>query len=82
MQLDIYPAAAKFIADLEPKRYKQVLSKILALLKEPKPQDCEELKVYSFMRVDVGEYRVIYTVANEVITVVIVGKRNERRRSL
>lgn len=77
MQLDIYPDVAKFIGDLEPKRFKQVLSKILALLKEPRPQDSEELKGYSFLRVDVGEYRIIYTHTEEVVTIVIVGKRND-----
>ena len=77
MQLDIFPDAAKFVADLDPKRYKQVLSKILALLKDPKPQDSAELKGYPFTRVDVGEFRIIYYCSDEVVTFVIVGKRND-----
>jgi mRNA interferase RelE/StbE len=77
MQLDIYPDVAKFISDLEPKRYKQVVSKILALLKDPKPQDSEELRGYSFLRVDIGEYRIIYLHTDQIVTVVIAGKRND-----
>ena len=77
MQLAIYPDAAKFISELEPKRFKQIVSKILSLLKEPKPRDSQELKGYSFHRVDSGVYRVIYAFTEEVVTVVIVGKRND-----
>jgi mRNA interferase RelE/StbE len=77
MQLDIYPDAAKFVDDLDPKRFKQVLSKILALLNDPEPQDSRKLTGYSLYRVDSGEYRIIYTRTNELITVVIVGKRND-----
>jgi mRNA interferase RelE/StbE len=77
MQLDIHPDAAKFVGDLDPKRFKQVLSKILALLKDPEPQDSQKLRGYSFYRVDSGEYRIIYARTDEVITILIVGKRND-----
>lgn len=77
MQLDIYPDVAKFVADLEPKRFKQVLSKILSLLKDPRPQDSQELKGYSFHRVDIGEYRIIYSYTDEIVTIILVGKRND-----
>jgi len=77
MQLDVYPAPSKFIRDLEPKRYKQVVSKVLSLLNNPKPQDSEELSGFSFLRVDTGEYRIIYSHTDDVVTIIIVGKRND-----
>ena len=77
MQLDIYPDAVGFVGSVDPKRYKQVVSKILALLRDPRPQDSEELRGYSFFRVDAGEYRIIYAFTDDVVTVVIVGKRND-----
>lgn len=77
MQLDIYPEAVKFISTLDAKRFKQVLSKILALLADPEPQDCAKLKGYPFLRVDIGAYRVVYTHDGEVVTVILGGKRND-----
>jgi mRNA interferase RelE/StbE len=77
MPLTIYPDAVRFISSLDPKRYKQVVSKILSLLSNPVPQDSEQLRGYPFRRVDAGEYRVIYLHADQVVTVVIVGKRND-----
>ena len=77
MHLDIYPDAAKFVEALDAKRYKQVLSKIIALLKDPQPTDSQRLVGYSFLRVDVGEYRIVYAHDSEMVTAVLVGKRND-----
>ena len=77
MHLDIYSDAADFVQTLDAKRFRQVVSKILNLANDPKPQDSQELKGYPFSRVDVGEYRIIYAYDDYVLTVVIVGKRND-----
>jgi|TARA_B100001964_G_scaffold65593_1_gene74693 mRNA interferase RelE/StbE len=77
--LDISRSAHKFLDKLQqPKHYKQIASKILSLLKNPKPSDSKHLSGYSgYFRVDSGEYRIIYTITNLVINVVLVGKRND-----
>jgi mRNA interferase RelE/StbE len=35
------------------------------------------LQGYSFLRVDIGEYRVVYRVENDCLMVACVGKRND-----
>jgi len=64
--------AKKSLAELQPKQFKQIATKIFALLDNPQPQDCKALKGYpNGYRVDSGEYRVLYTVEDGV------GKRND-----
>jgi len=51
----------------------------LGLLKEPYPHDSAELKGADRgeRRVDVGEYRVVYTFENDTISILVIGPRND-----
>ena len=70
-------AAAKFVADLPPKQFRQVWLKVLALLAEPYPHDTAQLSGYPFHRVDAGEYRIVYRATETEIELLLVGKRND-----
>jgi mRNA interferase RelE/StbE len=50
---------------------------VFALLDDPHPHDSKELKGYPFMRVDVGEYRIIHDVELDILRLILVGKRND-----
>jgi len=70
--------AKKSLADLQPKQFKQIATKIFALLQNPQPQDCKALKGYpNGYRVDSGEYRILYTLEDGEIRIFRVGKRND-----
>jgi mRNA-degrading endonuclease RelE of RelBE toxin-antitoxin system len=74
------PRAVKFIKSLPPKHKEQVKKYILSLQNDPMPHDVRPLTGYSpYVRADVGEYRIIYIYDSEkdLITVVLVGKRND-----
>ncbi len=78
--LRIAKTAEKDLLDLQAKFYKQVVSKILSLQGNSRPQDCKALKGYEGgYRVDQGEYRILYTIDEEskLIDVFRVGKRND-----
>lgn len=77
--LDISKKAQRYLEDLQqPKLYKQVASKLLALLKDPKPSDSKHLAGFpGHFRVDTGEYRIIYRPEGMIIRIVLVGKRND-----
>ncbi|MEH2364355.1 type II toxin-antitoxin system RelE family toxin [Nostoc sp.] len=78
--LRIAKSAEKDLLDLQAKFYKQVVSKILSLQGNSKPQDCKVLKGYEGgYRVDQGEYRILYTIDEEskLVDVFRVGKRND-----
>jgi mRNA interferase RelE/StbE len=77
-KLDLTKDALRFIEELEPKHFKQVVNKILSLLENPQPNDGKKLIGYDdYFRVSVGEYRVIYRVDKETVKVALVGKRND-----
>lgn len=75
--LSLDRAARKEIDGLPDKHFRQVISAIFDLLKEPLPADARPLKGVPFYRITVGEYRVIYDYNEAQINVVVFGKRND-----
>lgn len=76
----IKPKVKKFIKSLPPKHQRQVKNCMLKLQKKPIPHDSKRLIGYNpYLRVDVGEYRIIYKfdAKKKLITVVLAGKRND-----
>jgi mRNA interferase RelE/StbE len=72
--------SAKFLSRLskgQPKHAKQIAMKLVELVSNPRPHDCAELKGYDYLRVDVGEYRIIYTFDDTTLFVDLIGKRND-----
>ncbi len=43
----------------------------------PKPHNSKKLKGHPYQRTDIGEYRIIYHVKEDVLKVALVGKRND-----
>jgi mRNA interferase RelE/StbE len=76
--LQIGKPAVKSLKALELKPFKQIMVKILLLQSDPKPQDCKALKGYpGGYRVDQGEFRILYTIEENTISIFRVGKRND-----
>jgi len=77
-KIDITKAAGKFIEKLPPKQYRQVVSTVLPLRKDPTPNDSKQLSGYpEYHRVDIGEYRIIYRLDNDTVYIAVIGKRND-----
>ena len=77
LKLLVSKKAQKFLDDLPPKQFRQIIKKVFALLEDPRPHDSEELRGYPFLRTDVGEYRIIYDLQGDTLRLIIVGKRND-----
>jgi mRNA interferase RelE/StbE len=79
LKIDLSKRAVKFIDSLPAKQKKQITTKIIELSNNPEPHDSIQIKGYSqFRRTSVGEYRIIYSVVNKVLLVVVlVGRRND-----
>lgn len=76
--LDVTNKAFKFLESLGSKQCKQVAIKMLSLLRDPRPNDSEQLKGSAkYRRVDIGEYRIIYDVQDNVIQILAIGPRND-----
>ena len=76
LRLLVSKKAQKFLDDLPPKQFRQIMKKVFALLENPRPHDSGELRGYPFLRNDVGEYRIIYDVQGDTLRLILVGKRN------
>lgn len=69
--------ADKFLDALAPKQYKQIVSKILDLTQDPTLHDSQQLQGYDKRRMDSGEFRIVYSYDDDIVTLEIVGKRND-----
>ncbi len=77
LKLDMTRDALDFLDSLPAKQYKQVVATLFDLLKNPMPQDAKKLVGYPYHRVDVGEYRVVYDLAEDAVRIFLIGKRND-----
>jgi mRNA interferase RelE/StbE len=76
--LELKPKAKKFIESLPKKHKRQIKDAILSLQDIPMPHDSKKLIGFeNYIRVDIGEYRIIYRYEKDVVTVILVGKRND-----
>lgn len=76
--LQLTRSAEKFLYALPAKQFKQVATKVFSLQSNPRPQDCKSLKgMPGSYRVDQGEYRILYTIAEDEIEIFRIGKRND-----
>ncbi len=78
--LDLKRKAKRFIEFLPPKHKRQVKDCVLSLQDNPFPHDSRKLVGYeNYIRVDIGEYRIIYRYEEEkdLVVVVLIGKRND-----
>jgi mRNA interferase RelE/StbE len=75
--LSLHRDALKELSQLPAKQYRQVVSAIFDLLKDPLPHYSKALSGSSYLRIAVGEYRVIYRFDDLTVTVLAFGKRND-----
>jgi mRNA interferase RelE/StbE len=76
--LNITKSVDRFLKSLKPKQFRQILQTILRLRLDSDPHDSKQLVGNSdFKRVDIGEFRIIYRVEDDVVKIAVVGKRND-----
>ena len=78
----IKPSAAKELENLPLKARRQITKKIVALSQNPRPSGCERLTGADLYRLRQGDYRVVYSIEDDVLTVLVVkiGHRREIHR--
>ena len=77
--LDITHSARGYLDTLDKKTFRQVAIKLMDLQKNPYPNDSILLKGQKskIRRVDIGEHRIIYEVADNIVTIAAMNKRND-----
>jgi len=72
-QIEIKRSAAKEIAALPKRDQRRVVSAIEALATDPRPEAARKLtNSENTYRIRVGDYRVVYQVVDEILTVLVV----------
>ena len=78
-RLEITPSAKKDLESLPKKTRQRVLEAVHKLAVTPRPRGCKKLQgTKDSYRIRVGDYRVIYEVSDEAVTVLIVRVRHRR----
>jgi mRNA interferase RelE/StbE len=77
LRLDLTKKTLAFLDTLPARQFKQISKKIFSLMANPKSHDSKELKGQPYRRTDIGEYRIIYRIEEDVLKIALVGKRND-----
>lgn len=70
--IEIKASARKELRKLDGSVRKRIVEAVADLADDPRPDGCKKLKARDGYRIRVGDYRVVYTVDDGQITVVVV----------
>jgi len=71
-RIELRPAAARALRKLDPQVRRRVQGAIAMLAQDPRPPGARALQGRPGLGVRVGDYRIIYTVEDDVLLVVVV----------
>lgn len=77
-KIDFWPQATAFLDSLPGKHQRQIAEKISVLIDDPFMPSSKQLEGFgSLRRLRSGDYRIVYFATESLLTVVLVGKRND-----
>jgi mRNA interferase RelE/StbE len=71
-RIELRPAAARALRKLDPPVARRLQAAIALLAEDPRPPASRPLRGRPAWRVRVGDYRVIYTIEDDVLLVVVI----------
>jgi len=71
-RIELRPAATRALRTLDPQVRHRIQGAIALLAQDPRPPAARALQGRPGLRVRVGDYRIIYTVADGVLLVIVV----------
>lgn len=77
-RIELRPAAVRALRKLDPPVRRRVQGAISLLAENPRPPAARALQGRSGLRVRVGDHRIIYTVADDVLLVVVIALGHRR----
>jgi mRNA interferase RelE/StbE len=84
-KVEVRPAVTKALRKIDPVARTGILGVLSNLRADPRPLGCKTLTGHrQYLRLRIGDYRIIYTVNDEarLVTVVIAGHRRDIYREL
>jgi len=71
-RIELRPAALRALGKLDPPARRRIQGVISLLAQDPRPPAARALKGRHAFRVRVGDYRIIYSVQDDVLLIVVV----------
>lgn len=71
-RVELRPAAVRALKKLDPPIRRRIQGVITLLAEDPRPPAARALRGRPGLRVRVGDYRIVYTVADDVLLIVVV----------
>lgn len=71
-RIELRPAAVKALRKIDPQDQRRIQGAIALLGEDPRPPGAKALHGRNGLRVRVGNYRIIYTVLDDVLLIVVV----------
>ncbi|MGH3496335.1 MAG: type II toxin-antitoxin system RelE family toxin [Nocardioidaceae bacterium] len=71
-RIELRPAAVRALRKLDPQVRRRIQGAIALLAQDPRPPGARALQGRPGLRVRVGDYRLIYTVEDDVLLVVVL----------
>lgn len=71
-RVELRPAAVRALRKLDPQIRRRVQGAITLLAQDPRPPGARALQGRPGLRVRVGDYRIVYTVHDDVLLVVVI----------
>ncbi len=77
--ITISSSAKKELKKLRKEVIENIIPMIFELAENPRPQGCKKLKGYAdAYRIRIGDYRVVYTIQEDVLVVTVVAVRHRK----
>ncbi len=77
-RIELRPAAVKALRRIDRQDQARIRGAIALLATDPRPPGAKALKGRPGLRVRVGDYRILYTVADDVLLIVVVTLGNRQ----
>ncbi len=71
-KIEIKKSAQKELKNLPNKELKRVIEKISSLATNPRPTECKKLSGDEKYRVRIGNYRILYSIEDNILTIFII----------
>ncbi len=71
-EVTVFPSAQKEITKLPKQAQGKVLKALISLSDNPRPNGCKKLVGTDCWRFRVGEYRIVYSIADNILTIEII----------
>lgn len=71
-RIELRPAAVRALKKLDPPIRRRIQGAITLLAEEPRPPAARALRGRPGLRIRVGDHRIVYTVADDVLLIVVV----------